>query len=159
MASSKIDTWIVENEIEVMDVMGTRANKIKVSLYFATISKMEKVMLTTIQVTENTRRSHSKIIFFMIILLIQLCADNIEFKRSFLSNNGKTFFLTVNMLKFLCLGFSAGGEDYRSVNKSLKETIAGYRNHTLRRSLFHIPHSIFQKTNPFPVWRQAICTL
>jgi hypothetical protein len=71
MASYKIDTWIVENEIEVMGMMGTRANKIKVSLYFATISKMEKVMLTTIQVTENTRRSHSEIIFFMII-----CASN-----------------------------------------------------------------------------------
>ncbi len=150
MASYKIDTWIVENEIEVMDMMGTRANKIKVSLYFATISKMEKVMLTTIQVTENTRRSHSEIIFFMII-----CSSN--YVLTIL--NSKRFFLTVNMLKFLCLGFSAGGEDYRNVNKSLKETIAGYRNHTLRRSLFHIPHSIFQKTNPFPVWRQAICTL
>jgi hypothetical protein len=159
MASYKIDTWIVENEIEVMDMMGTRANKIKVSLYFATISKMEKVMLTTIQVTENTRRSHSEIIFFIIICSSNYVLTILNSKGLFYQIMAKRFFLTVNMLKFLCLGFSAGGEDYRNVNKSLKETIAGYRNHTLRRSLFHIPHSIFQKTNPFPVWRQAICTL
>jgi len=50
-----------------------------------------------------------------------------------------TFYEFIN---FICLGFSAGGEDYRSVSKSLKEVTAGYCNHTLQYSLFHIPHLI-----------------
>lgn len=67
MASSEIKTWTIENKIEVMNVTGSRANKKKASLYFATIFKIEKAMLVTMHVIENNKIIHSEIIFFTFI--------------------------------------------------------------------------------------------
>ena len=115
------------------------------------IFERETVTLKIMHVIENNRIHHSEVINSHSAVYFNISFDFICFlpcNELIWKYGCETWINCANVISRI----SAGAEDYRNINKRLKWVTAGYCNHILRYSLFHILHSTFQKTNPFLVW-------